>query len=172
MSCLFASCFSCCANKPPVSTGPPQHESKSVAPANPPHSQVPPAPGILLRQIVPPSHQQASDASPPTVRPPAPYQVITSVAKEEIKVSDTMPEPADRGTLKYSCPLCFRYFSSNAGAAIHTAIDMLACIGCKNYVCRFCADDIGARQPARCPFCDKTPFIVADVAQNDPVTFV
>ncbi len=47
---------------------------------------------------------------------------------------------------------------------------MLACISCKNYVCRFCADDIGGRgDSARCPFCDKSPFIVADVAKNEPV---
>eukprot|EP00826_Nyctotherus_ovalis_P013284 TRINITY_DN13569_c0_g1_i3.p1 TRINITY_DN13569_c0_g1~~TRINITY_DN13569_c0_g1_i3.p1 ORF type:complete len:198 (+),score=36.12 TRINITY_DN13569_c0_g1_i3:66-659(+) len=63
----------------------------------------------------------------------------------------------------YSCPLCFRYFNH-----------MLQCSKCKNYACRFCADDIGNRclevlVVAHCPFCDASPFVVADVDKNEPV---
>jgi len=91
------------------------------------------------------------------------YEVNSIIPKEAIQFKETLPEPSDRKIIRYSCPLCFRYFNH-----------MLQCSKCKNYVCRFCADDIGNRclealAIARCPFCDASPFVVVDVDKNEPI---
>jgi len=48
---------------------------------------------------------------------------------------------------------------------------MLECIECKNYVCRFCVEDIIGKpyENIRCPFCDKQPFILSDVCESEQV---
>lgn len=46
---------------------------------------------------------------------------------------------------------------------------MMECFECKNYICIFCAEEIGQRSSVRCPFCSKEPFKVVDVVDNKPV---
>lgn len=98
-----------------------------------------------------------------TFNPSLTYEVRSKIPIEAIQFKETLPELAERKNYRYSCPLCFRYFNH-----------MLQCFKCKNYACRFCADDIGNRclevlAVAHCPFCDASPFIVIDVDKNEPI---
>jgi len=88
------------------------------------------------------------------------YRLLSNVDKNNIKFCEERPEVAKRSLFPYYCPLCFRYFNS-----------MLICFRCKNYICRFCADEIGEKDAEliRCAFCDCTPFILLDVNEKDSI---
>lgn len=75
--------------------------------------------------------------------------IITSVvAAEQLQFASSIPKEDREGrhNLKYYCPICLRYFNS-----------ILESKCCKNYICRFCANDLVEQEakvckPAGCLF--------------------
>ncbi len=109
---------------------------------------------------------------PPAAKKPAAplYKLQTNVPRDQVQFRESLPDPAERSLFKYSCPICFRYFSRIVFLD-HVGVDMLECIACKNYVCRLCADDIVLKPSGvRCPFCDRQPLILSDVSETEAVS--
>jgi len=184
MSEIFSCCFPCCSKKKkqkPLKTEPinnsennnpnqsHQNNQSNINNNFPPNSAViVPTSHVNMPVPPPPSNIRTGPLLPDIVGAPKKafshvlaFEIHSIIPKDSIQISDTMPEKVQRKILRYYCPLCFRYFDH-----------MLECAKCKNYVCRFCADDIGGRPvqtwgPARCPFCDSSPYIVNDVDENE-----
>lgn len=147
------SCFSFCS-KP--AKNPLVQQKKSEPPAR---LTIPPPPSIYLRPQPKIEEVPKLIKKEPIKDVPA-YRLITNVDKSNVKFSEERPDIPKRKLFPYYCPLCFRYFNS-----------MLICFRCKNYICRFCADEIGERsvEAVRCAFCDCAPFVLLDVNEKDPI---
>ncbi|CAI2368790.1 unnamed protein product [Moneuplotes crassus] len=78
---------------------------------------------------------------------------------------DHTPEKFDENYYRFSCPICFKFFSN-----------ILRSKCCKNYFCRDCyhtlKDDIRSKSSGggvRCIFCGRYPLILEQIDPNSPV---
>eukprot|EP00826_Nyctotherus_ovalis_P029406 TRINITY_DN2322_c0_g4_i1.p1 TRINITY_DN2322_c0_g4~~TRINITY_DN2322_c0_g4_i1.p1 ORF type:complete len:289 (-),score=15.67 TRINITY_DN2322_c0_g4_i1:130-996(-) len=148
--CWFSSCCAKSSKNSVIQNRKPEPSRLVIPP--PPHKNPP-----LMQVNV--ENKVAVAQNEPLKNSPS-YKLLTNVDKSNIRFSEERPEISKRKQFPYYCPLCFRYFNS-----------MLTCFRCKNYICRFCADDIGDKnsEAVRCPFCDCSPFVLLDVNEKDPI---
>lgn len=148
--CWFSSCCPKSSKNSVIQKRKPEPSRLIIPP--PPHKNPP----LVLANAE--SKIAVAQNEPPNIS--SSYKLLTNVDKDKIRFSEERPEIPKRKQFPYYCPLCFRYFNS-----------MLICFRCKNYICRFCADDIGDRslEAVRCPFCDCSPFVLLDVNEKDPI---
>lgn len=92
------------------------------------------------------------------VQPSVPVSSITvrtQLRLEDVQSADFTPHNTTRQTLKYSCPICLKYFS---------AILITSC--CRNYLCHFCTESFKEKEklgPVHCPMCNSEGLDLEDV---------
>ncbi|CAG9314699.1 unnamed protein product [Blepharisma stoltei] len=114
---------------------------------------------------------RATTIEPPTVihlRPPMPNAcsrrkviIDSKYSKDDIKALDHTPSNTQSNFFPYSCPICFKYFTS-----------ILTTKCCKNYICLQCATDLKTKFlnfEVVCPHCRASPLHAIDVTLESPI---
>ena len=126
MSGLFASCLGCCAREPSRKhrgqNGDPFLNVIHPEPVATQTTQYPLSASVSLARAVQVPMPVSRSGSGVT-RTRSLYgrmRIQSTVSKQELKVCGTLPETTARGLYKYSCPVCFRYFSRKTRSNVQT----------------------------------------------------
>ena len=143
--------------------GPAKSKSVPVEESNPKLLRLviqPPPSKILHKAPLPKVDTPHKENIPHKKNNNKPYQVKSNINKKKIKCTEELSNAIKREFYRYQCPVCLRHFEN-----------MLNCSNCKNYICRFCGDEIGEKpiEMIKCPFCAVNPFILTDVDSDNPI---